>query len=755
MDDRFCEPQLDSYGDTQRNLEIQWPEKLVVLILLLALELWIFSGAFHKFFTHDSLFYMTHIAHSWDEFVPFLLGPSQEMSYRPTNLAVVALLSPLLGVEPHPWHWIPILFHLANTLLFYRIARKILAGSSAALAAASFWGLHAVAGWITYDITYLSDFLLAFLLLLSILLAIEAHLRTSRFLGAAALAAFVLSLMTKEAATTFPLAIWISIVLADLRKSGHTDRGQVWQAIKRSAPFLYLFMIVDLLFVGLYGYWLAAGHIYAQGTQSAYDISLFSNLLGKTKYFFWALNLPDVLNIQNAQRNRLLALGLMGVLLLIWARDLLRRRLKLSTIEWAGILWFVGLNMPAFLLSHRLAKWYLYIPLFGLSLAFGVFAENLRTFAGTQYRRVAGLCIPLLLIVPIVASSRVQTRSYIAASDSVYQSDLLESCLSDFRQVHPSLPPQATLFFLPAFEEGVSDLLSADPIGHGELFGLFYPGTQIKALFAHKGDKIPADIGTRSDVIVLQYLDQRLYDVTAHFKSNGKMTLYLLPTLKAEIAPLLKKEPAGGSRLYGQFVTMLIADAGKPIPEDYLSRSDLWILQYIEGHFTDITRYYMGRHADDSQRVVRGLDGVKSSMNQAEFYPSYDRFDTPTGAPAFFPTPEKDILTQIGGSTITIPLQKITGDSRLRFDVSWMYDQGDGGWAEAAIRAKGKETSVFREYLKPDSKRRNLVWQEVRVDLQDYQNVEAELILKCYNDPGKNTIADWLNWRDIVIERKR
>jgi hypothetical protein len=111
----------------------------------------------------------------------------------------------------------------------------------------------------------------------------------------------------------------------------------------------------------------------------------------------------------------------------------------------------VGLNVPAFLLSRRLAKWYLYIPLLGLAFAFGVMAEHMQPRLPAKLQRIAGLCILVLLIGPLVFASHVQTRSYIASSDSAYQSDLLEACVKDFQAAHPALPPQVTLFFLPAF----------------------------------------------------------------------------------------------------------------------------------------------------------------------------------------------------------------------------------------------------------------------------------------------------------------
>ena len=818
-------------SNSLRSWAVPMPEKLFLVLILLA-ELWIFSGAFQKFFTLDSLFYMTNVPRSWGEFQPYLVTPSAEKSYRPLNLGLVALVRPFLGVDPYPYHWIPIIFHLLNTWLFYALAKRIFANSTAGLAAAAFWGLHSVSGWVTYDITYLSDFLLAFLLLLSLLLAVAGAQRKSRLLIVASAIVFVLSLMTKEAATTFPLAFWICLSLADLRASGEpATLKNILQSFRKTLPLTSLYVIIACAFAGLFLYWTLTGNLYTQGPSSAYDINLWANLPAKIKYFYWGLNLPDALSIPNAEEIRTLAITFMGGLLLIWIWDILRRRGRLSVVEWAGILWFIGLNVPAFLLSHRLAKWYLYIPLLGLALAFGVLVENLCNLLSRRTQRIGGLVLIVLLIGPFMFSSLVQTRSYLVSSDSAYQSDLLQSCLSDFQKAHPTLPPQATLYFLPAFEEGVSNLLSAPPIDRGGLFGLYYPGTRLQALFAHLGHALPADIGTRSDVIVLQYLDRHLHDVTSYFKSSGKMTLYVLPTSEAEVAPLLKKTPAGGNQLYGQYVQMLLADAGAQLPEDYLSRKDIWMLQYIDGHFDDVTRYlingtegtmfvlpilegraprlrllendpgiaarlsqshvrilsledlarilkdyasrpdiyfvqflggvftditgyYKGRHAADALRVVRNLEGVQVSVNRAEYYPNYRRFDTPTGAPAFFPTPEKEVLTQIGGSTVIIPLHKVPRDSRLCFDVSWMYGQGDGGWAEAGIRAGGKETLVYREYLKGKPKATSLDWKPVSLDLKDIQDAEAELVLRCYNDPGKNTIADWLNWRDIAIQAK-
>ena len=695
---------------------------------------------------------MVNVPRSWDQLWQAFLAPSIEKNYRPVNLAFMAIFRPFLGVDPHSYHWIPVVFHLLNTTLFFILVRRLLTGYAAVFGATAYWGLHSVAGWITYDITYLSDFLLAFLLLLSLLLAVHGRVKKSRWMIAASLLVFVFSLLTKESATTFPLAFWIVLALADLRMSpGPVPWSRIRQSFRKTLPLTLLYLLLAIAFAGLFLYWLQTGELYAQGSHSAYRIDPWANLLSKVKYFYWAFNLPDALNIVNGAKYRLWTFGGMGGLLLIWAIDILRRRGRLTVIEWSGVLWFLGLNIPSFLLSDRLAKWYLYLPLFGLAITFGVFAGHLQALFSARLRRAAGILIPGILMIPMAFSSLFQTRSYLAASDSAYQSDLLQSCLRDFRDVHPVLPPQASLFFLPAFEEGVSDLLALPPIDRGQLFQMYYPASSVHAQFAHKGDRLPADIGNRPDIIVLQYLGRRLYDVTPYFKRTGKMVLFLLPTPEGAAAPLLKKNPAGGAELYQDYVQTLIADEGARLPDDYPSRADIWILQYLQGRFSDVTGYYKGRHRDGARRVVQDLERIQYTVNRAEFYPDYENFGTPTAAPVFFLTPERDILTQIGGSSVIIPLGSIPANSELRYDVSWMFEQGDGAWAEAVLRTQAGEVSAYREYMKPDPSRTELKWKEVRIDLRRFAGKEAELTLKCYNDPGKYTVADWLNWRDITI----
>lgn len=517
-------------------------------------------------------------------------------------------------------------------------------------------------------------------------------------------------------------------------------------------PLIAMFIAVAMLHALRLALWLRSGALYTQGPSQAYDIGPLANIAGKLHYLYWALNLPDALSIPRAGRYRAGALLLMGLLFFLWLADIFRRRGKLSAIEIGGALWFAGLLAPALLLSSRTAKWYLYVPVMGLALALGALAGNLEAALAGRKRGVSYPAIFALFLAPVAFSTHAQTRSLLASSDPAYQSAMLADFLRDFRKGNPELPPEVTLFFLPSFNADMLQLLAAEPIGRGQLFELYYAASRVRAAFAHKGDGLPADYRDRPDLRMLYYLDGRLYDVTEAFRQRGRLSLYLLATLESQTPPLLIKEPIGGHRLHSEYVSMQFADRGDPLPEDYYSRSDLMIFQYLMGHFYDVSAYYKGRRRDpQARRVIEDLAPVRVEVSRDEFYPSYERFATPTGAPLFFGAPDRDIVTQIGGSTAVIPVGTIPERARLVFDISWMHDRGDGAWAEVAVRCEGREESVFRKYMNPNSPGQGLSWQEVVLDLSSYAGRPIDLVLSCRNEPGNTTVADWLNWRLLQI----
>ena len=450
---------------------------------------------------------------------------------------------PMLGPDPAPYHWVPLILHLLNTLLFYRFARRLMTDWPSAYAAAAFWGVHSVAGWITYDITCISDLLLAGFLIASLILALDGRATNSRFRLAGSLLLFICALLTKEAAMTFPLALLLGLILADLRTGAALSGHTIWKSIRRAVPLTSVYLVLALVHAGLLLHWFRKGLLYAQGGGAAYDINPWANLAAKTKYLYWALNLPDTLHIGRANSIRLLTIVLIGTVLLLWLLNVLARKGRLTPLEWAGLIWLLGLNLPAFMLSGRLAKWYLYVPLFGLALAFGSLVAQIRAGLPLFARAVTSIATVPVLLCPFLFSSVVQTRSYLISSDAAYTSRIVESCVQGFREANPTLPASLTLFWLPfpEFEKNVADLLKAPPVGEGQLFELFYPGAKVRMLFADKGDSLPAGYPARADLRILQYMLGHLNDVTEYYSgrrcdTSSRRVIRRLEDVKASVS---------------------------------------------------------------------------------------------------------------------------------------------------------------------------------------------------------------------------
>jgi len=645
-----------------------------ILLLILGAELLVFSGSFDKFFNHDSLFYLVHSPRSWADFLAILTSPDATQQYRPLTLGAMALVVPFFGLDHRLYHLIPLAFHMFNTVLLYMLARRLMPFPPAAVVATGLWALHSVSGWVTYGITYISDLMLATFVLSSLILAVDGRRSGSLWRASGAVLLCMAALLTKEVAVAFPVALLVTLVLDSLREEkGENNAANLMRAVRRALPITAVCLLICLAYSGLVLFWLQTGKMYPQSTSSPYAIDPFSNLLGKAKYLFWSLNLPDPLHVQHPNRTRAIAFLLSAVPLVLWAIDIAKRRGKLMPLEWGGVAWLVGMSLPVLTLSDRVAKWYLYVPIIGLALALGAAAGRARVALPRLQARVAVPAVAAVFLLPTLYSSAAQTRSFLRSSDSSYASTVVESCLRDLQKARPDLPSAVTLYVLPTFEKNVSEFFAG-----GKLYEMFYPGTRVRMLFADRGD---------------------------------------------------------------------------PLPEDFHVRTDFLVLRYLYGHVYDVTGHYKGRRLRQGTRpLITDLKDVRASVSRSEFYYDYERFDTPGGTPVFFPAPDHEIFSQIGGSTAVVPVGPVPAGASLHAEASWMHDQGDGGWAELRIRSGAEETVHYRRYFKPNARGEGLSWEDVRVDLKEYEGKNVELILRCYNDPGKTTVADWLNWRRIVLD---
>lgn len=137
-----------------------------------------------------------------------LLTSSLGGNHHPLTMASLALNYALTGTRPFSYHWLNLLFHVANTALVFFFVRKLSGGRLwTAVVTALFFGIHPMHVESVAWISERKDVLYAFFYLIA-LLAYLRHLDKKRppWLVATWIA-FVLSVASKPAAVVLPLTL--------------------------------------------------------------------------------------------------------------------------------------------------------------------------------------------------------------------------------------------------------------------------------------------------------------------------------------------------------------------------------------------------------------------------------------------------------------------------------------------------------------------------------------------------------------------
>ncbi len=127
------------------------------------------------------------------------------LNYQPVTLLSYMMEHWLVGHEPFLYHAVNVALHAANTLLVLALGKKLLDDGKAAFLCALIFAIHPMHVESVAWISERKDVLYAFFYLSGLLAYMKASER-NRF-PALALAFFVLSLLSKSMAITFPLAI--------------------------------------------------------------------------------------------------------------------------------------------------------------------------------------------------------------------------------------------------------------------------------------------------------------------------------------------------------------------------------------------------------------------------------------------------------------------------------------------------------------------------------------------------------------------
>ncbi|MBI4481449.1 MAG: hypothetical protein HY652_01030 [Acidobacteria bacterium] len=472
---------------------------VLLLLALLGLEVVLFSPSSSMFFCGDSLFYLSRRLESQEDVVRIFTRDDDMRSYRPLTYVLFSYVwYPLFGLDPLGSHRVALLFHLLNTVLVFLLLKELLT-TEGALAGSAVFGLHSINFFITYDMTYLSDF--TYLPL--VLLALRAQLKSQAIRAGVF---FSLTLLLKESAVVVPFLMMLCLIF----KEGGAGWGRVIRkAFQRTSPYFLLlgFYVVAQLFI-------KSGRLYPDDPSHPFHVALgFDRLLSKYKFVLWALNLPE--QFWRVRLKVWVIPWLMAPLLISGGSRLLRaldRRIAL------GILWFLVALSPLLLLREVPLQHHLYLPMVGLALAAGTLVRGPWPL---QRQARAGA-----LLAAFVLATALHVVRYMEFSWVSHGSRVAQDALRQVRERHPALPKGAILHILPSVEKDIVWYFD-----NGKLFSLFYDDPTLRVSFGDRGDRLPEGAAHDPRVFLFYFVLPHLYEVTEQLRADwaDRASLQLLP----------------------------------------------------------------------------------------------------------------------------------------------------------------------------------------------------------------------------------
>ncbi len=674
------------------------------LLLLLLLEALLFSWSFTAFFGSDTIFYFARRLENPGQILSVLSTVDDRGQYRPlAHILFSFVLYPVFKLNYVGHHLTPLLFHFANSVLVFFILRRILPGAIAVLAGSLYFGLHSVNSLITFSITFLADFAYAFFYLLALLLFLHFDASRRRRWLALSLACFVLSLLCKEAAITLPAVIFLCMI-AGIRRSQPAPLkwGWIWRRVVSSLSGYILIAAAYLCTLGF----IKQGQIFPRNSRDPYFVSVsVSSLVEKTKYGWWALNLPsgigqlkghprvmaflgrflpdtvlkavgEISNLYVRPRRLTRVFLMLPLLLMFFAAVLTRWRSEPMVIE--GLLWFVAALSPVLLLAFTTMRHNLYIPLVGVAAVMGIACQYTYRWMAQKSARAAKV-IAVCIFGAFLASSGLAVYNNLEYSWPARCSLVAETSLRDFQRAHPSLPSPATVYFVDNKDENIFFYFEG-----GNLFRLFYPGTSL----------------------------------SFHFQSQN-----LLPT--------------GG----------------------YLDDPQTFVMAYYDTHLYDITEHLRAEARDvRSIKLIDQFDPGSVKVNEAEPYPLKGYYGSPGNKPAFLYLLARggecrQALVTLAGASVRFNVPRIARGSTLMIGTAMVYDLGDGASGNIWLEQNGSRNLIFSQDLNPAQNPDERRWFDAQVNLDRYAPGPATLCFECSSGKQGDTRADWFAWSTMKIRQ--
>jgi|GEM_PF-2606144 len=361
------------------------PEIVSAAVIALMVA-FVYHRAVHYFFSQDD-FMSLWIARQGPETFWRILS----------SYAYFGAISAIFGLNAIAFHVLSLMFHVANALVVFFIARALYLGRGPSLLASALFALHPSLFVPLYAISSIGEILSCFFALLAALYVLQVSRPGGPISILAVSLLFLASLLSKETTILFPLLVLPIYAARKMR-------------LRRAVP---LFVTLTAI-AAAYGAFLYAANIFgireASPGAGAYQLTVGSELVTSLQtYFKWIFNLVEswrnepfnVLD-ERALPWLLVGIGAFGVLLVGSGGARARTVFCVS--------WFFVMLLPVVPLTGHPYHYYLYIPLAGLVPAFAILlAQRVKS---AQWQMVLSiLLMASMLLHSAMLVSKIETAT--------------------------------------------------------------------------------------------------------------------------------------------------------------------------------------------------------------------------------------------------------------------------------------------------------------------------------------------------------
>ncbi len=334
------------------------------ITFLIVIILYVTCPAWHAFFHSDDFEYLDRRFDTGKIFLANKEGVRNEGGrYRPLTILTVLMDRSIWGLNPTGYNITNKIFHVICTAEVYYLTNMLFPGNNMrGFLAAMFFSVHPVLTDTIFWISARPDSLCCIFYILSIIFFYKGKL-TPGYIS------FIFALMAKEMAVTLPAIILItSLILQPENEKKACTR----HALKESLPYfiiLFLYMLFRLIFLGS-----------MTGGTGNTNFTFF-RILKHLKEAFYFMTFP-------ASRYDLVIFLFLAIFLSVKS---LRKYIFQKDILYC-LLWILITLLPVLGL---MARWYMYIPFIGLSMALSIILLRLENF----YIKIFFAFITIIIIV--------------------------------------------------------------------------------------------------------------------------------------------------------------------------------------------------------------------------------------------------------------------------------------------------------------------------------------------------------------------